>query len=71
MRTNHDAQIRLPTDSLTTIVQSIIGVIEIGMEDGEEATSFDSTYVDVTCIVTSNTGGTSLVAGEPPTPTTF
>lgn len=60
----------MPANSLATIVQSIMRVIETGIEDGKEATSFDSTYVDVTCIVTSNTGKTSLVAGEPPIPTT-
>lgn len=39
-------------------------LVKIGMEDGEEVSSFDSDYVDVSCIVTSDTGGISLAAGE-------
>lgn len=39
-------------------------LVEIGMEDGEAVASYDSGYVDVSCIVTSDTGGVRLAAGE-------
>lgn len=54
----------LPTDSLPTIVQSIMRLVETGMEDGEQAESLDSEYLDVTCVVTSDIDGINLVAGE-------
>lgn len=39
-------------------------LMEIGTEDGEEAATFDSTYVNVSCIVTSDTDGVTATAGE-------
>lgn len=46
------------------MVHSIMTLLENGLEDGEEAGVFDSTYVDVSCAVTSDTNGTTLIAGE-------
>lgn len=39
-------------------------LMEAGVEDGEEAATFDSTYVNVSCVVTSDTDGISSTAGE-------
>ncbi|CAM9102892.1 unnamed protein product [Laminaria digitata] len=50
--------------NFTSIVQSIMALMEGGVEDGEEAATFDSTYVNVSCVVTSDTDGISSTAGE-------
>lgn len=41
-----------------------MALMEGGVEDGEEAATFDSTYVNVSCVVTSDTDGISSTAGE-------
>lgn len=39
-------------------------LMETDLEDGQEAFSLNSEYVDVTCKVSSDTGGLILIAGE-------
>ena len=46
------------------MVNSVMALMENGLEDGEEAGNFDSTYVDVSCVVTSDTAGMTFAAGE-------
>lgn len=46
------------------MVNSVMSLMENGREDGEEAGTFDSTYVDVSCVVTSDTDGMIFAAGE-------
>lgn len=55
----NDTYVRLPT-----IVESLLTLTGAGLEDGEEARSYDSEYVAVSCLVTSDSGGMSLSAGE-------
>lgn len=43
-------------------------LLENGLEDGEEAGNFDSIYVDVSCVVTSDTDGMTFAAGERASP---
>lgn len=45
--------------------------METGIEDGEEAATFASTYVNVTCVVTSDTGNIDVIAGERKNPLTL
>lgn len=46
------------------MANSIMALMANGLEDGEEARNFDSIYVDVSCIVTSDTDGMIFAAGE-------
>lgn len=39
-------------------------LMEDATEDGEEAATFDSKYVNVSCVVTSDIDGISSIAGE-------
>lgn len=52
------------------MVNSIMSMMEKSLEDGEEAGTFDSAYVDVSCVVTSDTDGMTFVAGERACPNT-
>ena len=52
------------------MVNSIMSLMEKGLEDGEEAGKFDSAYVDVSCVVTSDTDGMTFAAGERACPNT-
>lgn len=49
---------------LPTIVETILTLTKTGLEDGEEASSYASDYVAVSCLVTSDSGGMSVSAGE-------
>lgn len=50
--------------SLSGILQSFTSLAAIGLEDGEEATTYESQHVNVTCLVTSSPGGAAISAGK-------
>ncbi len=53
------AQLRLPA-----ILASIASLMELGLDDGEEAMVISSDYVIISCLVTSASGPVSFETGE-------
>ncbi|CAM9766978.1 unnamed protein product, partial [Ectocarpus sp. 12 AP-2014] len=49
--------------NLTAIVQSMVLLMEAGMEDGEGVMTIESEYVQASCLVTSSTGSLSFDTG--------
>ncbi|CAM9232606.1 unnamed protein product [Ectocarpus sp. 6 AP-2014] len=49
--------------NLTAIVQSIVLLMEAGMEDGEGVMTIESEYVQASCLITSSTGSLSFDTG--------